>query len=93
MTVVWNPKMTEPFDQYDRVDLYIVDDANNTHAIPLQKDVDLSNGMTAMRLQATHFPESDPSNRSCHIMMVGNGNELTGTQKTLNSTSFYMIRK
>ncbi|KAG0210270.1 hypothetical protein B0O80DRAFT_503963 [Mortierella sp. GBAus27b] len=91
-SVIWNPKMTYPFDQYDKVDIYIVDDSNSTRVILLQKDVDLSTGMMAAKLDAPLFPNDTPLNRSCHIVMVGNGNAPDGTHQTLNSTSFYLIR-
>jgi len=92
-SVIWNPKMTYPFDQYEKVDVYIVDESNNTRAYLLQKEVDLNIGMMAARLEATYFPTDLPVNRSCLIMMVGAGNDIDGTHQTLNSSSFYMIRK
>ncbi|KAG0289411.1 hypothetical protein BGZ98_003842 [Dissophora globulifera] len=84
--------MTTPFSQYDKVDVYVVDDVNNTRAFLLQSTVDLNVGMMATRLQAALFPEDLPINRSCHVVLTGVGNTLDGKHQTLNSSSFQLIR-
>ncbi|KAG0366994.1 hypothetical protein BGZ54_004588, partial [Gamsiella multidivaricata] len=92
-SVIWNPKMMYPFDQYDKVDIYIVDEGNDTRTFLLQDEADLSLGMMATRLDSQFFPEDLPSNRSCHVLMTGVGNALDGTHRTLNSSSFLLIRR
>ncbi|KAI1288645.1 hypothetical protein EDD11_009742 [Mortierella claussenii] len=84
--------MTAPFDQYEKVDIYIVDDGNKSRSYLLQGEVDLNIGMMAARLEAPLFPEDLPVNRSCHILLTRVGNALDGTHQTLNSSSFFMIR-
>ncbi|GJJ69031.1 hypothetical protein EMPS_01377 [Entomortierella parvispora] len=84
--------MTAPFDKYEKVDLYIMDESVDNQSFMLQSDVDLSLGMTAARLEAPLFPETLPVNRSCHVLFIGQGNSLDGTHQTLNSSSFFMIR-
>jgi len=91
-TVVWNPDKTAPFDKYDKVDLYIINDSIDNQSFLLQSDVDLSLGMTAARLEVSLFPETLPVNRSCHVLFIGQGNSVDGTHQTLNSSSFFMIR-
>ncbi|KAG0044550.1 hypothetical protein BGZ83_010242 [Gryganskiella cystojenkinii] len=91
-TVIWNPDQTAPFDKYEKVDLYIMNEGNNTQSFFLQGDVDLSLGMTAARLETALFPETLPVNRSCHVLFIRQGNSLDGTHQTLNSSSFFMIR-
>ncbi|KAF9998064.1 hypothetical protein BGZ65_006406 [Modicella reniformis] len=84
--------MTSPFDQYEKVDVYVVDVLNSTRAFLLQKNVDLNIGMMAARLDTPLFPDDTPLNRSCRIAMTGAGNTLDGTHEMLNSKPFYMIR-
>ncbi|CAO3571923.1 unnamed protein product [Mortierella alpina] len=84
--------MTTPFDQYDKVDMHVVDDANPTRHNLLQAEVDLNIGVMAVRLEAILFPEDLPIRRLCHIVLTGVGNSLDGTHRTLNSSSFFMIR-
>ncbi|KAF9948794.1 hypothetical protein BGZ70_002049 [Mortierella alpina] len=84
--------MTSPFDQYDKVDMHVVDDANPTRHNLLQAEVDLNIGVMAVRLEAILFPEDLPIRRLCHIVLTGVGNSLDGTHRTLNSSSFFMIR-
>ncbi|KAF8972850.1 hypothetical protein BGZ46_010014, partial [Entomortierella lignicola] len=92
-TVIWNPLSTSPFNQYDKVDIYVVDDGgNDTRTIQLQTDVDLSTGMTAVKLDAPLFPVDLPINRSCHLILIKNGDDPASTQESLNSSSFFMIR-
>ncbi|KAF9573621.1 hypothetical protein EC968_008258 [Mortierella alpina] len=84
--------MTAPFDQYDKVDMHVVDDTNPSRHNLLQAEVDLNIGVMAIRLEAILFPEDLPIKRLCHIVLTGVGNSLDGTHRTLNSSSFYMIR-
>ncbi|KAF9945800.1 hypothetical protein BGZ72_000956 [Mortierella alpina] len=84
--------MTAPFDQYDKVDMHVVDDASPERHFQLQGEVDLNIGVTAVRLEALLFPEDLPIKRLCHLVLTGVGNSLDGTHRTLNSSSFYMIR-
>ncbi|KAF9915730.1 hypothetical protein BX616_005523 [Lobosporangium transversale] len=91
-SIIWNPLMTAPFNQYERVDIYIVDDANATRTLLVHKAVDLNLGMTAVRLEAPFFPEDAPVNRSCHILMIRARYPPDGNYETLNSSTFFMIR-
>ncbi|KAF9990266.1 hypothetical protein BGZ75_002900 [Mortierella antarctica] len=84
--------MTAPFDQYEKVDMHVVDDANPARHNLLQGEVDLNIGVMAVRLEAILFPEDLPIRRSCHIVLTGVGNSLDGSHRTLNSSSFFMIR-
>ncbi|KAF9081232.1 hypothetical protein BGX23_001112 [Mortierella sp. AD031] len=81
-----------PFERYDNVDIYIVDEDPAGRTYQIQKDFSINKGMTATRLDAILFPEDLATNRSCHILFIGAYNDLYGSHETLNSTSFYMIR-
>ncbi|KAG0280714.1 hypothetical protein BGZ96_001456 [Linnemannia gamsii] len=80
-----------PFDQYDRVDIYIVDEDAVGRSYMFKRAAEIEFGGAAQGLDATFFPEDLPINRSCHIVMTKNGDELDGRHDTLNSSSFFMI--
>ncbi|KAF9905879.1 hypothetical protein EC991_001201 [Linnemannia zychae] len=80
-----------PFEQYDKVDVYIVDDGSSGRSYMLQEYVKLNDNYLVVRLESVIFPEDLPVNRSCHITFTRNGDGLD-SDKTLNTPSFFMIR-
>ncbi|KAF9276163.1 hypothetical protein BGZ88_001900 [Linnemannia elongata] len=81
-----------PFGKYDTVDIYIVDEDSVGRSYMFKQAAEIEFGSAASKLDATLFPEGVANNRSCHIVITGNGNELDGKHNTLNSSSFFMIR-
>ncbi|KAF9138317.1 hypothetical protein BG015_002432 [Linnemannia schmuckeri] len=81
-----------PFDQYDTVDIYLVDEDSVGRSYMFKQAAEILFGSAASRLDAALFPDDVPTNRSCHIVIVDSGDELNGKHKTLNSSSFFMIR-
>lgn len=81
-----------PFGKYDTVDIYIVDEGSAGRSYMFKQAAEIEFGSAASRLEAVLFPEDVPNNRSCHIVITSNGNELDGKHDTLNSSSFFMIR-
>ncbi|KAG9068893.1 hypothetical protein KI688_011184 [Linnemannia hyalina] len=81
-----------PFGKYDTVDIYIVDEDSVGRSYMFKQAAEIEFGSAASKLEATLFPEDVSNNRSCHIVITGNGNALDGTHNTLNSSSFFMIR-
>ncbi|KAG0238973.1 hypothetical protein BGW41_007989 [Actinomortierella wolfii] len=90
-SVIWNPANMTPFDRYEKVDVYLVDDANKWQMM-LQAETDLNIGMLAKRKDTTMFPVNLPVNRTCKIVFTSLGQPLDGTHRTLNSSDFFLIR-
>ncbi|KAF8929808.1 hypothetical protein BGZ47_000875 [Haplosporangium gracile] len=81
-----------PFGQYDTVDIYLVDEDSVGRSYMFKQAAEVEFGSAASRLDAALFPNDVPTNRSCHIVITSSGDELNGKHKTLNSSSFFMIR-
>lgn len=90
--LLWNSTLMSPFGKYDTVDIYIVDEDSVGRSYMFKQAAEIEFGSAASKLDATLFPEGVANNRSCHIVITGNGNELDGKHNTLNSSSFFMIR-
>ncbi|KAF9433887.1 hypothetical protein BGZ76_008856 [Entomortierella beljakovae] len=92
-SIIWNPTWTNPFDQYDRVDIYIVDDTNSVPKLRLQEDIGLEKGMTAVILDNGQlFPTDKPNNRSCHLIIIRNGDDPDSSQtQSISSRSFFLV--
>ncbi|KAG0052433.1 hypothetical protein BGZ90_006489, partial [Linnemannia elongata] len=89
--LLWNSTLMSPFGKYDTVDIYIVDEDSVGRSYMFKQAAEIEFGSAASKLDATLFPEGVANNRSCHIVITGNGNELDGKHNTLNSSSFFMI--
>lgn len=91
--LLWNSSLMSPFGKYDTVDIYIVDEDSVGRSYMIKQAAEIEFGSAASKLEPVLFPEDVPNNRSCHIVITSNGNELDGKHDTLNSSSFFMIRK
>jgi hypothetical protein len=91
-SIIWNSTQMAPFEQYDRVDVYVVDDGSSGRSYTLKEYVQLNDNFLVTSLDAGIFPEDLPANRSCHLTFTRNGDAID-SDKTLNSPSFFMIRK
>ncbi|KAF9970935.1 hypothetical protein BGZ73_006199 [Actinomortierella ambigua] len=80
-----------PFDQYEKVDVYLVDVVNKWQLM-LQANADLNLGMLASRKDATMFPDNLPINRTCRVVFISQDQPLDGTHRTVNSSDFTLIR-
>ncbi|KAG0267746.1 hypothetical protein DFQ27_008391 [Actinomortierella ambigua] len=80
-----------PFDQYEKVDVYLVDETNNWQLL-LQQNAEVSLGMLASRKDASMYPDNLPVNRTCRIVFISPDKPLDGTHRTVNSSDFLLIR-
>jgi hypothetical protein len=86
--------MPTKFDIYEAVDFYLVDDASPNSTYLLKSEARLADGMTYVNLNGTgFFPMNLPVTRSCHILIVRDGESPSTKIDHYISPSFTLVRK